>query len=565
MLIKEYRKLDDNIQLTESRKIEGYALVFNSLSNLIGGGFREKINPNALDGIIQKSDVFATLNHQKERGILARSKKGNGTLTLTIDEKGLKYEFEAPKTALGDETIEMLTRGDITASSFVFTIKNDKWDKQEDGTYIRTIENFDELYDVSPVFKPAYEDTTAETFKRFLEEEKREIEEKIQDVKNEDVVEEQVEEVVEIEEEVIEEQVEQVEEVVEQVEEIEEEKEEIIEEKINNKTDSENREINKTNIKQMEKIKLISIVNKVAEKRELSELEQEFLNAGAAEFRKSGNSIAGSIQLPMQYEYRSDITVGSNGGENVAEQKLSIVEPLRANSTLVAAGAQMLTNLVGDVSIPSYSGTNVLWKGETASATDGAGSFAEVILKPKRLTAYVAVSKQFLLQDSNDAEAMLQRDIMSAISEKLEQTVLGNAAKSETQPQGLFETVTGTTTATYAALTALESGLEDLNVKDYTFIVNPKAKATLKGTKINEGKMVYADNQIDGMNVYSTSSVYSKGVLVADFRDLIIGVWGIDITVDPYSLAGDGKVKLIVNAYVDAAFRRNSYKAINLA
>ena len=78
---------------------------------------------------------------------------------MTVDEVGLKYRFEAPATALGDELLEGLKRGDITTSSFAFTIEKDTWTKQ-DGRYLRTINSFKELYDVSPVYKEAYPDTS---------------------------------------------------------------------------------------------------------------------------------------------------------------------------------------------------------------------------------------------------------------------------------------------------------------------------------------------------------------------------------------------------------------------
>lgn len=142
-----------------SRTVEGYALVFNSLSKNLGG-FREEILPEAIDGVIEQSDIMALLNHDNSRGILARSRFGKGSLTLEVDETGLKYRFEAPKTALGDELLEYLHRGDITSSSFAFSVETDSWDKQADGDYIRTIKKFNRLYDVSPVFEPAYAQTS---------------------------------------------------------------------------------------------------------------------------------------------------------------------------------------------------------------------------------------------------------------------------------------------------------------------------------------------------------------------------------------------------------------------
>lgn len=144
----------------ESRKVEGYALVFNSESEDLG--FIETIEPSAIDDeVIARSDVFAWLNHDEKRGCLARSRKGKGSLSLTIDNRGLKYSFDAPRTALGNELLESLKRNDITSSSFAFTVAEhgDTWEKR-DGRYYRTIKKIDRLFDVSPVYCPAYSETS---------------------------------------------------------------------------------------------------------------------------------------------------------------------------------------------------------------------------------------------------------------------------------------------------------------------------------------------------------------------------------------------------------------------
>lgn len=143
----------------ESRKIEGYALLFETESNMIGGSMIEKISRGALDGVIERSDVLCLMNHDEHRGCLARCRKGVGSLKLEVDERGLKYSFEAPNTPLGDELIESLKRGDVDSSSFAFTVKDDKWAKRGDGMYTRSISQIDRLYDVSPVYNPVYEDT----------------------------------------------------------------------------------------------------------------------------------------------------------------------------------------------------------------------------------------------------------------------------------------------------------------------------------------------------------------------------------------------------------------------
>lgn len=148
-----------SFSVEDSRKIEGYAIVFNSLSHDLGG-FREIIKPEAIEGVLERSCILALLNHDESRGILARYKDGEGSLELTVDEKGLKYRFEAPHTQLGDELVEGIKRGDITTSSFAFTIADEEWSKNDEGEHIRTIKKFEQLYDISPVYREAYGDTT---------------------------------------------------------------------------------------------------------------------------------------------------------------------------------------------------------------------------------------------------------------------------------------------------------------------------------------------------------------------------------------------------------------------
>lgn len=118
---KEIRKIESPLTVDEeSRTVEGYAVVFESESENLG--FFETIKRGAItEELIAQSDVFARFNHDENK-VLARSKNGSGSLTLILDDRGLQYRFEAPKTALGDELLEYLKRGDITASSFCFAI-----------------------------------------------------------------------------------------------------------------------------------------------------------------------------------------------------------------------------------------------------------------------------------------------------------------------------------------------------------------------------------------------------------------------------------------------------------
>lgn len=171
---KEIEKRGGELQIEVSdRLVSGYAVVFDTWSNDLG--FYEKILKGAItEDTIKRSDVICKLNHDDQK-VLARSKYGEGSLILEVDEKGLKYTFEAPRTQYGDELLEYLRRGDITGSSFAFTIEEDEFsyqwpfDKDADPVLCREVIKVDKLFDVSPVFTPAYEKTSVAN-KRKLEE-----------------------------------------------------------------------------------------------------------------------------------------------------------------------------------------------------------------------------------------------------------------------------------------------------------------------------------------------------------------------------------------------------------
>ncbi len=156
---KEIRNVPSEVRFAQEEGIvEGYALLFNTQSD--GLPFYETIERGALDGVIERSDVFALLNHSIERGVLARSNKGVGSLELSVDETGLKYRFSLPDTAIGKELAENLRRGEIDQSSFGFTVEEDRWEKRNDGIWSRRITKISELFDVSPVYRAAYSATS---------------------------------------------------------------------------------------------------------------------------------------------------------------------------------------------------------------------------------------------------------------------------------------------------------------------------------------------------------------------------------------------------------------------
>jgi HK97 family phage prohead protease len=157
----------------DSRTITGYAAVFNKDSENFGW-FIERIAPGAFSDVLQ-NDTVALFNHDPNYP-LAR----NGVnMTLSEDEFGLKYRFEAPSTTIGNDMLANVRSGVIKQSSFAFTVAEEKWE-EKDGKEpsIRTITKVKRLYDVSPVTYPAYPDTTVaarshEVVKKQQEEEKK--------------------------------------------------------------------------------------------------------------------------------------------------------------------------------------------------------------------------------------------------------------------------------------------------------------------------------------------------------------------------------------------------------
>jgi len=149
---KRLFNIETRMEEGETMNVVGHASVYNTMSEDLGG-FREIIAPGAFDDVLD-NDVRALINHD---GNLILARTTSGTLKLSTDEKGLKYEFDMPQTSYGKDLAISMKRGDVTQSSFAFTVENDNWETK-DGMDVRTITKVKRLFDVSPVTYPAYPD-----------------------------------------------------------------------------------------------------------------------------------------------------------------------------------------------------------------------------------------------------------------------------------------------------------------------------------------------------------------------------------------------------------------------
>lgn len=564
----------------DSRTVEGYAVVFNSQSEDLG--FYETINPAAItEEVLMRSDVFCLFNHDQDK-VLARSKYGTGSLQLQLDEQGLKYTFTAPNTDLGDELLEYLRRGDIDSSSFAFTVSTDEgsevWTTGTDGRQYREILKIDELHDVSPVWNPAYSSTSVSqrTLDKLnqLREMQDEKEKEVQDETVEKTDEVQEDKEVPTQEEVEKKNTDTEDEKEVQVEEtVEKSDEEVVDEDKDKDNDVEgedkedkearsartHKHININTMKE-QRFSLLKAIRNVAENRQLDNVTAAVCNEGMKEMRAAGLNTVGQIYIPTM-ETRAAVSVASEGVDVVATDLYDIIEPLRAKNVLVQAGAKFYTGLTNNAQIPVMTGSNVNWAGETAAATDGNVLFNNVTLTPKRLTAYVDISKMLLAQDSVGVENAIRQDLINAINSKLESTILGKGAKSATTPAGIFNGKTPTKVTDFEGLVGLEAKVEEANVLGgISYIASPSARASfrnmMKGSR-GTAQLAYTDGTLDGTPVYSTSNVEAKTFVVGDFSNLAIGSWGgLDIVVDNYTQAVNGMIRLVVNAYFDAALIR---------
>lgn len=157
-----------------SRTITGYAILFNTPSAPLWSDedseAREVIAPEAITKeVLDDCDIKFTMYHDRQL-ILGRSNKGIGTLGYFIDEKGVGFNLELPKSPNGDEALELVSRGDISGCSFAFTTRY--WDSDfvertakvvNGATQITyTVKAVTGVYDFTLAADPAYPDTSVE-------------------------------------------------------------------------------------------------------------------------------------------------------------------------------------------------------------------------------------------------------------------------------------------------------------------------------------------------------------------------------------------------------------------
>lgn len=157
---------------TTLRYVSGYAVVFEQYSKPFRNDIVEIISRTAFDNT-DMSDVVMLVDHSRLVGdVLARSKNGEGSLEISIDDIGVKFRFAVPDTSVGRDVVALIERGDITECSFAFLARKDSWrhDMMVEGKRykVRRIEDVARLSDLSIVVKGQYSQTSVGIDERSL-------------------------------------------------------------------------------------------------------------------------------------------------------------------------------------------------------------------------------------------------------------------------------------------------------------------------------------------------------------------------------------------------------------
>lgn len=302
------------------------------------------------------------------------------------------------------------------------------------------------------------------------------------------------------------------------------------------------------------------------------EAEQESRLYGKA---LSGNGVAVPAMLMDRIFQKRDITTATgNGAYTIVDGVSGYVEALRERSLAIQLGADYLTGLTGNFDVPRENGVFAPgWEGETDAAAESNPTYARAVYSPKRLSGFMDLSKQLLIQSAVGIEGRLRNQILQGNAEAIDRAAWNGSGAAD-DPTGILNDAGITPIAigtdggaiTKALIYQMIQQLEEASgmTSNTKFVVSPILKKLLKSLALDagSGKFIWDDNSIDGIDAFVTSHIpktIAKGsgtnltaIVLGDMRDTMFGQWGgQEIIVDPYTQAVSGMVRFVVNQYVD--------------
>lgn len=311
-----------------------------------------------------------------------------------------------------------------------------------------------------------------------------------------------------------------------------------------------------------------------------AELEREASVAVARQLRREPQGFF----VPADWAQR-DLVVGTNtaGGHTVQTELLaqSFITLLRNSMMVRAAGATILSDLVGNIAIPRQTGgATAYWVAENGAPTESQQAFDQVAMSPKTVGAFTDMSRRLLMQSSLDVESFVRGDLATVLGLAIDLASMHGSGSSN-QPLGIAGTsgigsVAGGTNGlapAWSHLVSLETevAIDNADINRLAYVTNAKVRGKLKQVEkaTNTGLFLWADgaqpingypayisNQVSSTLTKGTSSGVCSAIFFGNWADLIIGLWGgLDILVDPYTGSTAGTVRVVALQDVDIAVR----------
>ena len=301
--------------------------------------------------------------------------------------------------------------------------------------------------------------------------------------------------------------------------------------------------------------------------REAAAFEFEASEAAAQRYGRSAQGVM--IPTDVLGTWKRDLNT-SDDNELVATDLLAneFVDVLRNASSVMAAGARMLTGLNGNISIPTKATASAGgWISTEGGATgESEPTFGAISMSPKTVGAFTDMTRQMILQSSLDVEALVRDDLTQALAIAIDKGGLEGSGSSG-QPTGILNTSgVNTVTAfaaavpTFAEMVSLETAVAADNalLGNLAYITDAATAGGLK-TKAKDagsGMFVLEGGEANGYPVIVSQQATAGNVYFGNFNDLLIGMWGgLDITVDPYTSSNTGTVRIVALQSVDVGVR----------
>ena len=582
-----YSKFDATLEVREEngeRVIEGYAAKYGVEANI--GPFKETISRGAFDKVLMSQDLDcrALINHDPSL-ILGRSSAG--TLELSSDDVGLKYRVKLGNQQYATDLYESIQRGDISQSSFAFTIKDQTWSEDRST---RSVDQVASLLDVSPVCYPAFKEATVVA----REEEEQEKEIRTAEVKPSEKIKSKsknkkmnLNEMKALRSKNYEEHVSLIENTETEGRELTNEEEaradylegEVtrLDNKIKRRSAHEEMIARQANFagtsisetKEMDKINrsfsLSRAVEAVSHGRGLEGAEAEWAQEARSEMQSRGLQMTGQIGIPEAALLRAggpdDFQAGSGDGSGYVPTNVpGVIEALRAPTMIEQLGATTIYGATGNLQFPRVT-TKAIGTEETEVSADADSTLAmdELTLSPIRVANKTLFSKQLILQGGNQVDTLIARELQAGINETIDKAAFAKAAAA-TQTAGAGAALTA------ADLFELEKAVLAAggNFADCKWAMSPTGwkvsrdlatvasiDAFWKGQSFDGFPAVATPNLVDG--TASAGDIifgdFAKGLVLAYFG-------GLDLLVDPYSNAGTAQIALHLNKFYDVEVRQ---------